>query len=252
MIWSDPSPCWAAGFATIDSVALWSEQEPELWWTATKEAVSEVLATANVRGDEVAAIGLTGQMHGLVLLDDNGKVLRPSILWNDQRTGAECDEIRERVGKARLISITGNDALTGFTAPKILWIRNNEPEIFEKAGHVLLPKDYVRLRLTGEYASDRAGGAGTILFDLKTRTWSDEVLADLDLERSLFPDTYEGHEVTGMVTTEAAAATGLAAGTPIVAGAGDQAANGVAVGAIDPGVVGLSLGTSARCSATSG
>jgi xylulokinase len=225
-------------------VALWSEQEPELWWTATKEAVSEVLATANVRGDEVAAIGLTGQMHGLVLLDDNGKVLRPSILWNDQRTGAECDEIRERVGKARLISITGNDALTGFTAPKILWIRNNEPEIFEKAGHVLLPKDYVRLRLTGEYASDRAGGAGTILFDLKTRTWSDEVLADLDLERSLFPDTYEGHEVTGMVTTEAAAATGLAAGTPIVAGAGDQAANGVAVGAIDPGVVGLSLGTS--------
>lgn len=234
----------ASEYSYETPVALWSEQEPELWWTATKAAVSEVLATANVRGDEVAAIGLTGQMHGLVLLDDNGKVLRPSILWNDQRTGAECDEIRERVGKARLISITGNDALTGFTAPKILWVRNNEPEIFEKAGHVLLPKDYVRLRLTGEYASDRAGGAGTILFDLKTRTWSDEVLADLDLERSLFPDTYEGHEVTGIVTTEAAAATGLAAGTPIVAGAGDQAANGVAVGAIDPGVVGLSLGTS--------
>ncbi len=223
---------------------LWSEQDPALWWTATKAAVSGVLAKANVRGDEVDAVGLTGQMHGLVLLDDTGKVLRPSILWNDQRTSAECNEIRDRVGKERLISITGNDALPGFTAPKILWVRNNEPAIFDKARHVLLPKDYVRFCLTGEYASDRAGGAGTILFDLKTRTWSDEVLADLNLDRALFPDTFEGHEVTGTVTAAAAAATGLAVGTPIMAGAGDQAANGVAVGAIDPGVVGLSLGTS--------
>jgi len=223
---------------------LWSEQDPELWWTATRAAVSGVLATAGVSADAIAAVGMTGQMHGLVLLDGAGRVLRPSILWNDQRTGAECDEIRERVGKQRLIRITGNDALTGFTAPKILWVRSNEPEVFEQARHVLLPKDYVRLRLTGEYASDRAGGAGTILFDLKTRTWSEEVLADLDLERSLFPDTYEGHEVAGLISAEAAAATGLKVGTPVVAGAGDQAANGIAVGAIDPGVVGLSLGTS--------
>lgn len=223
---------------------LWSEQDPELWWTATKAAVAGVLAEADVRGEDVVAVGLTGQMHGLVLLDAAGQVLRPSILWNDQRTGAECDEIRERIGKQRLISITGNDALTGFTAPKILWVRNNEPVIYEKARHVLLPKDYVRFRLTGDYASDRAGGAGTILFDLQTRTWSDEVLAELDLDRSLFPETFEGHETTGTVTPSAAAATGLAVGTPIVAGAGDQAANGVAVGAIDPGVVGLSLGTS--------
>ncbi|MCP4968019.1 MAG: xylulokinase [bacterium] len=223
---------------------LWSEQDPELWWTATKAAVSEVLAAAGVTGNEVVAVGLTGQMHGLVLLDDKGVSLRPSILWNDQRTAAECDEIRDRVGKARLISITGNDALTGFTAPKILWVRNNEPEVFAKARHVLLPKDFVRLRLTGEYASDRAGGAGTILFDLKTRTWSDDVLADLDLDRTLFPGTFEGHDITGTVTREAAEVTGLVAGTPVVAGAGDQAANGVAVGAIDPGVVGLSLGTS--------
>ena len=223
---------------------LWSEQDPDLWWTATKAAISDVLGTTGVSGSEVVAIGLTGQMHGLVLLDENGIPLRPSILWNDQRTGDECDEIRDRVGKARLIGITGNDALTGFTAPKILWVRNNEPQVFERARHVLLPKDYVRLQLTGEYASDRAGGAGTILFDLKTRTWSDEVLADLDLDRALFPDTFEGHQVTGTVTTEAAAATGLAVGTPVVAGAGDQAANGIAVGAIDPGVVGLSLGTS--------
>ncbi|MDJ0954210.1 MAG: xylulokinase [Acidimicrobiia bacterium] len=223
---------------------LWSEQSPELWWTATCEAVSGVLAAAAIQADQVAAVGLTGQMHGLVLLDRNGKVLRPAILWNDQRTGAECDEIRDRVGRDRLIQITGNDALTGFTAPKILWVRNNEPEVFARAAHVLLPKDYVRFRLTGEYASDRAGGAGTILFDLATRTWSPEVLAALDLEPDLFPRTFEGHEVTGTVTAAAAAATGLAAGTPIVAGAGDQAANGVAVGAIDPGVVGLSLGTS--------
>lgn len=223
---------------------LWSEQSPELWWTATKEAVSAVLSAADITGADVAAVGLTGQMHGLVLLDEAGNSLRSAILWNDQRTAAECDEIRDRVGKDRLIRITGNDALTGFTAPKILWVRNNEPQIFEQARQVLLPKDYVRFRLTGDYASDRAGGAGTILFDLETRTWSTEILADLELDPALFPQTYEGHEVTGTVTPAAAAATGLAVGTPIVAGAGDQAANGVAVGAIDPGVVGLSLGTS--------
>lgn len=223
---------------------LWTEQDPKLWWTATKEAVAGVLAKAGVSGKDVAAIGLTGQMHGLVLLDERGDVLRPSILWNDQRTGAECDEMRDRVGKERLIQITGNDALTGFTAPKILWVRNNEPEIFDRARRVLLPKDYVRFRLTGEYAIDRAGGAGTILFDLAARTWSDAVLEDLGLDRSLFPETYEGHEVTGTITVEAAAATGLVPGTPVVAGAGDQGANGIAVGAIDPGVVGLSLGTS--------
>lgn len=223
---------------------LWSEQSPRLWWTATKAAVAGVIDQAGISGSDVAAVGLTGQMHGLVLLDAAGEVLRPSILWNDQRTGAECDEIRNRVGRDRLIQITGNDALTGFTAPKILWVRNNEPEVFEKARHVLLPKDYVRYCLTGEYASDRAGGAGTILFDLKTRTWSPEMLDALDLDPALFPPTFEGHEVTGTVTATAAAETGLAVGTPVVAGAGDQAANGVAVGAIDPGVVGLSLGTS--------
>lgn len=223
---------------------LWSEQSPELWWAATREAVAGVIRQAGISAGDIAAVGLTGQMHGLVLLDGRGHILRPAILWNDQRTGAECDEIRARIGKDRLVQITGNDALTGFTAPKILWVRNNEPDIFGKARHILLPKDYVRLRLTGEYAVDRAGGAGTILFDLKTRTWSPEILAALDLDPSLFPPTFEGHEVTGTVTAEAAAATGLAVGTPVVAGAGDQAANGVAVGAIEPGVVGLSLGTS--------
>lgn len=223
---------------------LWSEQDPELWWTATAAALSGVLRSAGIDGSEVAAVGLTGQMHGLTLLDEDGNVLRPAILWNDQRTGAECEEIRERVGRQRLIAITGNDAVAGFTAPKILWVRNNEPDTFARAAHVLLPKDYVRLRLTGEYASDRAGGAGTILFDLAARTWSEEILDLLELDSSLFPDTYEGHEITGAITESAAAATGLSAGTPVVAGGGDQSANGVAVGAIDPGVVALSLGTS--------
>jgi xylulokinase len=234
----------SSGYSYETPQPLWSEQSPELWWTATKAAVSGLLAEARVSGDQVSAIGLTGQMHGLVLLDTEGNVLRPALLWNDQRTGAECDEIRDRIGKERLIRITGNDALTGFTAPKILWVRNKEPELFSRVDHVLLPKDYVRLRLTGEYASDRAGGSGTILFDLAKRTWSDEILRDLELDRSLFPDTFEGHEITGTVTAAAAAETGLAAGTPVVAGGGDQAANGIAVGAIDPGVVGLSLGTS--------
>ncbi len=223
---------------------LWSEQDPELWWTATQQAIKQTLASAGVAGSEVAAIGLTGQMHGLVLLDSRGEVIRPAILWNDQRTGAECDEIRRRVGKQRLVAVTGNDALTGFTAPKLLWVRNKEAPLFARAAHVLLPKDYVRLCLTGEYAMDRAGGSGTILFDLTNRTWSPEILDALELDPQLFPATYEGHEITGSVTTEAAAATGLRAGTPVVAGGGDQAANGLAVGAINPGIVGLSLGTS--------
>lgn len=234
----------SSGYTYETPHPLWSEQDPELWWIATVNSISAVLAEGAISGEEVAAIGLTGQMHGLTLLDKSGGVLRPAILWNDQRTGEECDEIRHRVGASRLIALSGNDALAGFTAPKILWVRNHEPEVFAQAAHVLLPKDYVRFRLTGEFASDRAGGAGTILFDLAARTWSREILAALELDPSLFPDTFEGHEITGQITGEAAAATGLLPGTPVVAGGGDQAANAVSVGAIDPGVVGLSLGTS--------
>ncbi|MEX1279432.1 MAG: FGGY family carbohydrate kinase, partial [Acidimicrobiia bacterium] len=203
---------------------LWSEQDPVQWWAATKAAIRAALAEAGVDGADVAAIGLTGQMHGLVLLDRAGEVLRPAILWNDQRTQAECDEIRERVGRARLIEVTGNDALTGFTAPKVLWVRNHEPEVFARAAHLLLPKDYVRYRLTGDVAVDRAGGSGTILFDLASRDWSGEVLGALDLPPGLFPPTHEGTEVTGVVSEAAAAATGLVAGTPVVGGGGDQAA----------------------------
>ena len=223
---------------------LWSEQDPQLWWTATQAAIGEALANASLRGDDVAAVGLSGQMHGAVLLDAADDALRPAILWNDQRTAAECDEIRERVGRRRLIEITGNDALTGFTAPKLLWVRRHEPDVWDRVAHVLLPKDFVRHRLTGDHAVDRADGAGTLLFDLAARDWSTDVLEALELDRGLLPPTHEGPTVTGAVTEAAAAATGLAVGTPVVAGGGDQAANAVGVGAVDPGIVALSLGTS--------
>jgi xylulokinase len=189
-------------------------------------------------------------MHGLVLLDDRDAVLRPAILWNDQRTGAACDEIRRTIGPERLIAITGNDALPGFTAPKLVWVRDEEPDVWRRAAHVLLPKDYVRLRLTGEHAMDKADGAGTQLFDLAARDWSDEVLAALGIDRSWMPPTFEGPAVTGSITAAAAAATGLLVGTPVVAGGGDQSANAVGVGAVGPGVVALSLGTSGVVFAT--
>ena len=223
---------------------LWSEQDPELWWTATAEAVRSVLASTGVAADDVAAIGLTGQMHGRVLLDAADRVLRPAILWNDQRTADACDEIRRAVGFERLVEITGNDALTGFTAPKLVWVRDHEPAVWERAAHVLLPKDFVRLRLTGEHALDKADGAGTILFDLASRDWSPELLDALRIPRAWLPPTFEGPVVTGVVSAGAAAATGLRAGTPVVAGGGDQSANAVGVGVVDPGTVALSLGTS--------
>ena len=180
---------------------LWSEQDPGLWWNATVRAIREALATAGIDGSDVGGVGLTGQMHGLVMLGASGEVLRPSILWNDQRTQAECDEIRETIGARRLIEITGNTALTGFTAPKILWVKNNEPEIFDRTEHILLPKDYVRFKLTGSYASDRAGGSGTMLFDLAQRDWSADVVDELGIPRSWLPPTFEGTDVTGTVST---------------------------------------------------
>ncbi|MEJ2212023.1 MAG: FGGY family carbohydrate kinase, partial [Anaerolineae bacterium] len=188
---------------------LWSEQDPGLWWQATVASVRQVLARAGVDPAAIEGVGLTGQMHGLVLLDGEGDVLRPAILWNDQRTAEECDQIRARVGQERLIQITGNDALTGFTAPKILWVKNHEPEIFARVRHILLPKDHVRFRLTGEYATDKAGGAGTILFDLGQRDWSPEVVAALGIDPAWLPPTFEGTAVTGRITAEAAEATGL-------------------------------------------
>jgi xylulokinase len=223
---------------------LWSEQDPESWWRAVVSSIRRALAQSSRHGGRVAAIGLTGQMHGLVLLDEHEAVLRPAILWNDQRCGAECDDIRALLGRERLVEVTGNDALTGFTAPKILWVQKNEPEIYARVRHILLPKDYIRLKLTGAMAMDKADGSGTILFDLKARDWSPEVLSALDISRDWLPRTYEGPEVTGEVSGEAAGVTGLSAGTPVVAGGGDQAAQATGVGAVRSGIVALTLGTS--------
>src|SRR5215213_2255885 len=223
---------------------LWSEQEPREWWEATANSITQVLAETNVAGDDIAAIGLTGQMHGLVVLDDERQVLRPAILWNDQRCGAECDDIRARVGLERLVQITGNNALTGFTAPKILWLETNEPEIYRRIRHVLLPKDYIRFKLTGALAMDKADGSGTMLFDLRKRDWSTDILEALHIPADWLPPTFEGHETTSEVSKEVAELTGLRAGTPVVAGGGDQSAQAIGVGVVRPGTIAVTLGTS--------
>ncbi len=223
---------------------LWSEQNPADWWAGIVESIRQALATANLTGADIAAIGLTGQMHGLVLLDATGQVLRPAILWNDQRTQAQCDLMTEKIGFQRLIELTGNQALTGFTAPKILWVRDHEPEIYAQVAHILLPKDYIRLQLTGDYATDLAGASGTSLLNVADRSWSQEVIDALEIPGDWLPTTHEGPEITGAVSQEAAAATGLKAGTPVVGGGGDQAAGAVGVGAVKPGVISLVVGTS--------
>jgi xylulokinase len=229
---------------------LWSEQDPLEWWEAVSQSIRSVLVKAGISGEAVGAVGLTGQMHGLVLLDGEGEILRPAILWNDQRTQRQCDEIHQRIGKERFIQITGNVALTGFTAPKILWVQENEPEVFNQVKHILLPKDYIRYRLTGDYAMDKADGAGTVLFDLKTRTWSPEILEALEINPGWLPPTFEGTEFTGSISEAAASVTGLTTGTPVAAGGGDQAAQAVGVGAVEPGIVGVTVGTSGVVFAT--
>ena len=229
---------------------LWSEQDPAQWWQAVVQSIRNVILQTGIAPGEIEAIGLTGQMHGLVLLDEAGEVLRPAILWNDQRCQAQCDEIHQRVGKERFIQISGNVALTGFTAPKILWVAENEPEIYSRVRHVLLPKDYIRYKLTGEFAMDKADGSGTVLFDLKARDWSEELLTTLNIPREWMPPTYEGPAITGHISESAAGLTGLPTGVPVVAGGGDQAAGAVGVGAVEPGIIGLTVGTSGVIFAT--
>ncbi len=229
---------------------LWSEQDPLDWWAGAVSSIRQALAQGGASGEDVRAVGLTGQMHGLVLLDAQDRVLRPAILWNDQRTGAECEEIIRRLGFERLLLITGNKPVTGFTAPKILWVRKHEPRIYARVAHILLPKDYVRFRLSGDYAVDKADGAGMHLFDLKQRDWSQEVLAALEIPPAWMPKTYEGPQITGVVHARAAAETGLRPGTPVAAGGGDQSAQAVGVGAIAEGIVALTLGTSGVVFAT--
>ena len=231
---------------------LWAEQQPDDWWRAAVASIRRVLARPGADAGAIVAIGLTGQMHGLVLLDEQGRPLRPAILWNDQRTGAECDEIRAAVGRDHLIEVTGNDALTGFTAPKLLWVRRHEPQVWSRARAMLLPKDYIRFRLTGILAMDKADGSGTLLFDLARRDWSAQIVRALGVPPEWLPPTHEGPEVTARISASACAETGLAAGTPVVAGGGDQSAGAVGVGAVEPGIVSTVLGTSGVVFAATG
>ena len=222
----------------------WSEQHPDDWWRGAVQALRQVIAQAGIAASDVAALGLTGQMHGAVFLDAAGAVIRPALLWNDQRTAAECAEITQRVGAARLIVLAGNPALTGFQAPKILWLRNHEPGHYARLAQVLLPKDYIRLKLTGVSATDASDAAGTLLLDLRTRNYSEEILAALDVPRAWLPKVYEGPQVTGTLLPAIAIELGLPAGLPVVAGGGDNAAAAIGTGVVRRGVVSSSIGTS--------
>jgi xylulokinase len=231
-------------YALLTPRPQWTEQDPAEWWRATREVLRAVAASSRAGSGEIVGVGLTGQMHGSVFLDGEGEVIRPALLWNDQRTGAQCEEITERVGADRLVEITGNPALTGFQAPKVLWLRDEEPASFERVAHVLLPKDYVRYRLARELATDVADAAGTLFLDLRARTWSPEVLDALDVPAEWLPPVFEGPAPTGAVAGDAAADLGLPAGIPIAAGGGDNSAAAVGTAVTREGLMSSSIGTS--------
>jgi xylulokinase len=222
----------------------WSEQDPADWWRSVQQSVRSVLEKTGASGSDVIGVGLTGQMHGLVLLDTAGEVLRPSILWNDQRTAAECALITETVGRERVLRITGNPILPGFTAPKIAWVARHEPDVFRRGAKVLLPKDYIRYRLTGAFATDVSDASGMSLLDVGARTWSDEMLRALEIPRDWMPEVTESPEISARISAEGARATGLLEGTPVASGAGDNAAAAVGTGIVRPGQVLVSVGTS--------
>ncbi len=220
----------------------WSEQDPDDWWRASSAAIRTVMTT--VPADEIGAVSFSGQMHGSVFLDENDRVIRPALLWNDQRTEPQVEWLGHNIGDARIIELTGNRAVTGFTLPKLLWLRETEPENWTRVKTVLLPKDYIRLRLTGDKASDVADSSGTLMFDVRNRCWSDEMLAAVDLDVSILPRVYESTEITGVVSPDGASATGLKQSTPVVAGAGDNAAGAIGAGIVVPGSMGVTIGTS--------
>ncbi len=222
----------------------WAEQDPECWWQAARETIRQVIGESGVAPAQIRGLGISGQMHGLVLLDENGQVLRKAILWCDGRTQQECDEITRIVGRERLIRITANPALTGFTAGKVLWVRRHEPEIWKQVRHILLPKDYVRFRLTGEYGSEMSDASGTNLLDVPRRCWSGAMLDALDLDATLLPPLMESSDAAGTVTSRAAEETGLQPGTVVAAGAGDNAAAAVGTGVVTAGKAFATIGTS--------
>ena len=233
-----------AEYALYQEQIGWAEQNPLDWWNATIEACKRVISKSGVDSHNIAGVGLTGQMHGLVMLDFNGEVLRKSIIWCDQRTEKESRQITSIIGHDRLIEITANPSITGFTASKILWVRNNEPIIFSKCRKILLPKDFVRYKLTGEFATDVSDASGTQLLDVKNRCWSKEVLEKLDLDINLLARVYESPEITGRITSTTALLTGLVEGTPVVAGAGDNASAAVGVGVVVDNKAFTTIGTS--------
>ncbi|MFQ5633590.1 MAG: xylulokinase, partial [bacterium] len=222
----------------------WTEQKPQHWWQAVVKSIRQVMQQSGVASGQIAGVGLSGQMHGSVFLDKNNKVIRPALLWNDQRTVAEVEQINESVGRQRLLELTANPALTGFTAPKILWLRNNEPELYDRVHRVLLPKDYIRFLLTGEFATEVSDASGTLLFDVANRCWSDEMLNLLEISREWMPPCFESPEITGRLSKKAAQETGLPEGIPVVGGGGDQAAGAVGNGIVEPGIISAVLGTS--------
>ena len=223
----------------------WSEQDPDNWWAATVKATRAVIRRAAISGKQIAGVGLSGQMHGLVVTDAAGRPLRRSIIWNDQRTGPQAARIEEAVGgKARLIALVGNVAMTSFTLTKLLWVRQHQPRIYDRIKHLLLPKDYVRLKLTGEYVGDVTDMSGTLMLDQKKRTWSRQVLSTFQIDADILPPVVESHEVTGGLTAGAAKQLGIAAGTPVVGGAGDQPAGAVGNGVVVDGLSSATMGTS--------
>lgn len=223
---------------------LWAEQEPDDWWRASQIAIKGVLQAAGVDGTAVAGIGLSGQMHGLVLLDEANQVIRPALIWCDQRSQRQVDFINSKIGPENVLARIANPMLTGFTLPKLLWVRDNEPQMFASVRKVLLPKDYVRFKLTGEFATDVSDASGTALFDVANRKWSAEMVSALGLDFSILPKAYESSEVTGKISAHATECTRLAPGTPVVGGGGDQAASAIGNGIVEPGTVSCTIGTS--------
>lgn len=223
---------------------LWAEQRPENWWDAAQAAIRGVLREAGATGADIRGVGLSGQMHGLTLLNDAGRVIRPALIWCDQRSQAQVDWINRTVGAEFVVQQIANPVLTGFTLPKLLWVRDHEPHLFERVRKVLLPKDYIRFELTGEYASEVSDASGTALFDVVRRRWAYELADRVGVSRDWLPTIYESHEITGKIARRAAEATGLAEGTPVVGGGGDQAASAVGNGIVEPGIVSCTIGTS--------
>ncbi len=223
---------------------FWAEQDPDDWWRASKAAIHGMLGGSGIKAEAISGIGLTGQMHGLVLLDKNNEVIRPALIWCDQRSQRQVDFINGKLGSEKVVAYTANPVLTGFTLPKLLWIRDNEPQSFEAVRKILLPKDYLRFKLTGEFATDVSDASGTALFDVAGRKWSEKMVAGLGLERSILPEVLESSSISGHVTGAAARETGLAESTPVVAGAGDQAASAIGNGIVTPGIMSCTVGTS--------